>query len=80
MKTYNISTPAGYARCGEAFATIQNNVVMALSYVGGLLTCNDYDDLDNGIVSAKGKAKIADFAEANPTMKIGMCSCWKFCV
>jgi len=86
MKTYNIATTAGYKGCGVAFATIHNNIVVDLTYIDNLLSADDWDyaidddDPAGDIPNVAGEAKIALFAEVNPKLVRGMCSCWQFSV
>jgi len=85
MRTYKIKETAGYKGCGPAFAKIEGDIVVELTYVDSLVTLDDWDCVDdndpNGDqLRSSGEAKVQLFTIDHPDLVEGMCSCGEFCV
>jgi hypothetical protein len=85
MRTYKLNENAGYKGCGPAFAKIERDVVIQLTTIDSLVSCEDYDyaaddDPAGDQLNATGEAKVQLFAEEHSELVKGMCSCGEFCV
>lgn len=79
---YSVKKSAGYRGCGEAFAIIDNEEVIKLTYVDELV--DSLTDCDMGSENLdllpSGITKVTHYAETHASEVKGMCSSGEFCV